>query len=93
MDYQELFYFLGSIYMLLGIIFLIVMLVVTFYLIKKYQELHEVIKEKTAKIAMDIRDVKEEITHQPSILMRYAGHLIVRGIKNYFTSHSEKSKR
>lgn len=85
MNYQELFYFLGSVYMFLGIVLMIVLLGTIIYLVQKARELQAVVREKTEKIA--------QMTHQPSIVVRYAGHLIAKGIRNYFSSLAEKNKK
>lgn len=75
MNAQDIFYTLGSIYLALGIIFMVVLITTLLFVVKKMREIEREVK---VRVEQEIRELKEK----PRLLAGYIGHIIVTGIKN-----------
>lgn len=75
MSIQDVFYLLGSIYLALGILLMIIVIAAVIYLIKKVQDIEKSVKNRVEE---EIREIKEK----PRLLANYIGHVVAKGIKN-----------
>lgn len=75
MNAQDLFYILGSIYLILGIVVLVVILATIFYLVKRVNEISDNVSKR---VEQEIQEIKEK----PRLLASYIGHVVAKGIKN-----------
>lgn len=75
MSPQDAFYTLGSIYMALGIVTLLVIIGAIYYVIKKTQEIERNVK---VRFEQEIREIKEK----PRLLASYIASVVAKGIKN-----------
>lgn len=75
MNAQDIFYILGSIYLALGILLMIIIIGATIYLIKKVQDIERGVKNRVEE---EIREIKDK----PRLIAQYIGHVVAKGIKN-----------
>jgi F0F1-type ATP synthase membrane subunit b/b' len=75
MSVQDIFYLLGSIYLALGILLMVVIIATLIYFIKKMQNIERNVRNRVDE---EIREIKEKPRH----LANYLGHVVAKGIKN-----------
>lgn len=78
MEAQDVFFTLGSVYLGLGIIVLLVILFSIIYVLRKLNKIHDNVSRRIEQELMEIKD-------KPRLLAQYVGHIIAKGIKNKFT--------
>lgn len=82
MNAQDIFYLLGSIYLVMGIIVMVVILIAIVYTLKKLNTIHENVSKR---VEQEINEIKEK----PRLLASYIGSIVAKGIKNKFTNRDD----
>lgn len=77
MNAQDIFYILGSIYLGLGILMMIVVIGAVFIILKKLGEIEKGVKNRVEQELQEIKD-------KPRLLASYIGSIVAKGIKNKF---------
>lgn len=75
MEAQSTFYVLGSIYMAVGILVLLIILAAMFMIYKKVTEIHHTVTHR-------ITEELDELKHKPQLIARYLSHILAKGISS-----------
>lgn len=84
MKAQDIFYLLGSVYLVMGIVVMAAILIALVYTLKKLNKIHDNVSKR---IEHELNEIKEK----PRLLASYIGHIIAKGIKNKFMNRDDQS--